>query len=115
MQEAASYLVGEHDFKSFCSVNTAVLTTVRTIYSCEVIQEGEIIRIRISGNGFLYNMVRIIAGTLLEVGRGNIPPVKIKEILDAKSREQAGPTAPAKGLCLQKIEYPVLDSWEKRL
>lgn len=108
MQKAAAYFVGEHDFKSFCSAHASALTTVRTIYSCEVRKEDEIIRIRISGNGFLYNMVRIIAGTLIEVGKGIYEPERVKAILDAKGREHAGPTAPAKGLTLVQIEYPEL-------
>ncbi|MBH1941252.1 tRNA pseudouridine(38-40) synthase TruA [Mobilitalea sibirica] len=105
MQEAASYLVGEHDFKSFCSVKTQVTDTVRTIYSLEVSKKKDIITIRVTGNGFLYNMVRIIAGTLIEVGRGAYPPQKVKGMLEGCDRNLAGPTAPAKGLTLIKIEY----------
>ena len=70
MKEAAKFLEGEHDFKSFCSVHAQVESTVRTIYSCTVSREGDIVAIRVTGNGFLYNMVRIIAGTLIEVGAG---------------------------------------------
>lgn len=73
MQQAADYLVGEHDFVSFCNVRTQVEDTVRTVTELEVLREGEEITIRISGNGFLYNMVRIIVGTLVRVGRGFIP------------------------------------------
>lgn len=105
MQEAASYFVGEHDFKSFCSVKTQVLDTVRTIYRLEVKKEEDLITISVTGNGFLYNMVRIIAGTLIEVGRGALPPDRIREILQGCERELAGPTAPAKGLTLIGIEY----------
>lgn len=105
MQKAAQYLVGEHDFKSFCVAKAQVLTTVRTIYDVQVEEEGSYLTIRVSGNGFLFNMVRIIVGTLLEVGRGNMEPEQIKEILEAKDRQTAGPTAPARGLTLVKFEF----------
>ncbi len=105
MQQAAAYLVGEHDFKSFCSARSQVENTVRTIYFLDVIKEGDMIRIRINGNGFLYNMVRIIVGTLLKVGTGMYPPEHMKKILDAKDRRMAGPKAEAKGLTLMEIEY----------
>lgn len=105
MQGAACYLVGEHDFKSFCAVAAVVETTVRTLYEVNVERQGEEIVIRVCGSGFLYNMVRIIAGTLMEVGRGNLEPDKIKEILEAKDRCAAGPTAPACGLSLVKYEF----------
>lgn len=105
MQEAAKYLVGEHDFKSFCSARTQVTDTVRTIYSLDVSKEDDIIKIRISGNGFLYNMVRIIVGTLIKVGLKVYPPEYIKEILEACDRNVAGPKAPAKGLTLIGIVY----------
>jgi tRNA pseudouridine38-40 synthase len=105
MQEASAYLVGEHDFKSFCSVNTVVESTVRTIYSLDIVKEDNLLTIRVSGNGFLYNMVRIIVGTLLEAGQGKIEPISIRTIIEAKERSAAGPTAPAKGLTLTKYEY----------
>lgn len=105
MNKAASYLVGEHDFKSFCSANTAAETTVRTIYELTVTKQGEMITIRVTGSGFLYNMVRIIAGTLMEVGRGNIEPAAVMDILKAKDRAKAGPTAPACGLTLIGYSY----------
>lgn len=105
MQEAAKYLVGEHDFKSFCSARTQVTDTVRTIYSLDVSKEDDIIKIRISGNGFLYNMVRIIVGTLIKVGLKVYPPEHVKEILEACDRNVAGPKAPAKGLTLIEIVY----------
>ena len=105
MKEAASYLVGEYDFKSFCSADTQVESTVRTIYDLSVTQNGEDIVISVCGNGFLYNMVRIIAGTLLEVGKGKLEPNEIPGILDAKNRQAAGPTAPAHGLTLVKYEF----------
>ena len=105
MQQAADYLVGEHDFKSFCTPRTQVLSTVRTIYYIQIQKEGDMISITINGNGFLYNMVRIIVGTLLKVGTGLYPPEHVKEILDAKDRRIAGPKAEACGLTLQEIEY----------
>ena len=94
------------DFAAFCSAGAQVQSTVRTIYSATVEREQpEVIRIRIRGNGFLYNMVRIIAGTLLEVGRGNLEVSQIADIIASKDRANAGPTAPAKGLKLMQIEY----------
>lgn len=105
MQQAAAYLVGEHDFKSFCVAKAQVLTTVRTIYDIKVQREGNYLTIRVCGSGFLFNMVRIIAGTLLEVGRGQIEPDQMKEILDARDRQAAGPTAPARGLTLVEFEF----------
>ncbi len=105
MQNAAKYLVGEHDFKSFCSARTQVKDTVRTVCSLDVSQDDEIINILISGNGFLYNMVRIIVGTLIKVGLGVYPPEYVKEILEKKDRNAAGPKAPAKGLTLIGIQY----------
>lgn len=105
MREAASYLEGEHDFKSFCQTNAQVESTIRTIYSMEVEEQGTDIVIRVCGNGFLYNMVRIIAGTLMEVGRGRIRPEDMPDILEAKDRAAAGPTAPAHGLTLVKYEF----------
>lgn len=104
MQKAAGYLVGEHDFKSFCSIKAEVESTVRTIYQLDVEEQGTDIVIRVRGNGFLYNMVRIIVGTLMEVGKGKILPENMPEILTACDREAAGPTAPAHGLMLVKYE-----------
>lgn len=105
MRQAASYLVGEHDFVSFCNIRTDVENTVRTITALEILTEGNEITIRITGNGFLYNMVRIIVGTLIRVGRGFYEPEKVKEILEAKDRKAAGVTAPANGLMLMEIQY----------
>lgn len=106
MREAASFLKGKHDFKSFCNVHTHVEDTVRTIYDLDVKKEGDVISIRVTGNGFLYNMVRIIAGTLIQVGRGLTPPENVKEMLEAKDRQAAGATAPPQGLVLVGICYP---------
>lgn len=105
MRQAASYLVGEHDFVSFCNVRTDVENTVRTITALDILTNGNEITIRITGNGFLYNMVRIIVGTLVRVGRGFYEPEKVKEILEAKDRKAAGVTAPAHGLMLVEIKY----------
>ena len=106
MKKAAAYLVGEHDFTSFCTKKEEVTNCVRTIYSLDVEKTGDMITLRICGNGFLYNMVRIITGTLLRVGGGLIEPEQIPEILAAKDRGAAAETAPAHGLKLVKIEYP---------
>lgn len=105
MREGASYLVGEHDFVSFCNVRTNVTDTVRRIDRIEITKEGSKIIIRITGNGFLYNMVRIIAGTLIRVGRGFYTPDRVKEILEARERTEAGVTAPPNGLVLVAIDY----------
>lgn len=105
MQKAAEIIKGEHDFKSFCSSRGQQLTTVRTVYDLDVTKEGSMVKIRVSGNGFLYNMVRIIVGTLIKVGLGVYPPEYVQEILDAKDRTKAGPKVPAKGLKLIGIEY----------
>lgn len=105
MKEAASYLIGEHDFKSFCGTGAQVKTTVRTVKEIQIEKSGDRITIRITGEGFLYNMVRIIAGTLMDIGGGLYLPEKMKEILEAKDRKKAGPTAPARGLTLMKIQY----------
>ena len=105
MQEAAFHLIGTHDFKSFCSVNTTATTTVRTIYDIQVIRDGVNIVVRITGNGFLYNMVRIIVGTLMDVGRGKYTPDKVKDILEATDRTAAGPTVPACGLMLKELHF----------
>ena len=124
MREAASYLVGEHDFKSFCSIRTQVEDTVRRIYSITINKNDEDrIDIRISGNGFLYNMVRIIVGSLVKVGCGFWEPEQIKQALEARDRSKAGPKAPAQGLTLLSIEeedYPAVireenSHWSYRL
>ena len=106
MQAAANMLAGEHDFKSFCSVRTQVTDTVRTVYRIDVTRNADdIITIRVTGNGFLYNMVRIIAGTLMAVGTGHIQAEDMPFILEAKDRRAAGPTAPARGLTLIEMKY----------
>lgn len=105
MKLAAEYLVGEHDFRSFCSRRSQVENTVRTIYKLDINKTGDIVTITIKGNGFLYNMVRIIAGTLMKVGMSVYPPDHVKEILEACDRDAAGPKAAACGLTLVGIEY----------
>ena len=105
MRKGASWLVAEHDFVSFCNVRTNVEDTVRRIDEIQIRETGPDITIQVTGNGFLYNMVRIIAGTLIRVGRGFYTPEKVKEILEAKERTQAGVTAPPEGLVLVGIEY----------
>lgn len=105
MTEAAHFLEGEHDFQSFCQAGSQAETTVRRIYQVVLEEQGEELVIRVTGNGFLYNMVRIIVGTLLEVGAGRLRPKDIPLILEKKDRSAAGPTAPAKGLTLVKYEF----------
>lgn len=105
MREGAKYLVGEHDFKSFCTPRTNVESTVREVTEISFDKKGDMITMTIKGTGFLYNMVRIIMGTLLRVGMGMYTPEHVKEILDAKDRAVAGPKAEACGLTLVNIEY----------
>ena len=105
MHMAAQAFVGTHDFIGFSSVKTTVEDTVRTIYSCDVTREGDYIHIDVKGNGFLYNMVRIISGSLIDVGRGKINPELVKGIMASKDRNQAKLTAPAKGLTLVQVKY----------
>ena len=105
MREGAAWLIGEHDFKSFCSAAAVVETTVRTILSINIEKQGKEIVISVCGTGFLYNMVRIISGTLIEIGNGQYPPERMDKILKACDRGAAGPTAPAQGLTLMGIEF----------
>ena len=105
MCAAAKQFEGTHDFKSFCSVNTAVEDTTRTIYSCELKQDGELLTIRITGSGFLYNMVRAITGTVLYAAEGKLTPEDIPEILASGDRSLAGPTVPPGGLYMTRLWY----------
>lgn len=105
MQKAVKYFIGEHDFSSFKSSGTSSKSSVRTVYDAKVEKDGEKVKISITGNGFLYNMVRIISGTLVEVGLNNIEPEDIPKIIDAKNRQMAGKTLPPQGLFLMKVEY----------
>ena len=105
MKKAIKYFEGEHDFRAFKASGTSSKSSVRTIYEANVYQENEKIMIELTGNGFLYNMVRIIAGTLVEVGLGKIEPEKITEIIQDGKRENAGKTLPPNGLYLVKVMY----------
>ena len=106
MKEAVKYFEGEHDFKAFRSSGTSSKSSVRTIYKAEVIEmPGERIYIELTGNGFLYNMVRIIAGTLVDVGIGKVEPSDIEKIIESKERSNAGKTLQPQGLYLLKVEY----------
>lgn len=105
MNAAAKILLGEHDFSSFASVHAQTDNYVRTIYSCYVEAVGKEVIITVNGNGFLYNMVRIIAGSLLEVGRGKLKSSEIQTIMDQMDRTKGGPTLPPEGLVLKEINY----------
>ncbi|MDX2146974.1 MAG: tRNA pseudouridine synthase A [Planctomycetota bacterium] len=127
MRRGAAILVGEHDFAAFAAAGHGRKSTVRTVFSCEVIDLGDShegvvttppapgiatieparrVQIRVSGSGFLYNMVRIIAGTLVEVGKGKMTPVDVRAALESRDRRRAGPTMPPHALCLEWIMYP---------
>jgi tRNA pseudouridine38-40 synthase len=105
MQKAAQYFIGEHDFKGFCASDISVKTTVRTITDITIVKRDSIVDMRFCGNGFLYNMVRILAGTLVYVGLGKIEPEDIPTILQSKDRTKAGKTLSPQGLTLIAIEY----------
>lgn len=105
MQEAVKYFEGEHDFKAFKASGTSSKSSVRIIYKAKVEKQGDRIIIELTGNGFLYNMVRIIAGTLVDVGLGKIEPDEIPEIIENGERSRAGKTLPPQGLYLVKVEY----------
>ncbi len=105
MRTAAQYLLGTHDFKSFCGNTKMKKSTVRCVDTINIEESGSYIRLYFHGNGFLQNMVRILTGTLLEVGYGNIAPEEVKDILEACDRQKAGPTAPPQGLALMKVDY----------
>ncbi len=106
MRQAASLLCGRHDFASFCTARPGKKSTVRELRSIELQQDGAELRLVFTGDGFLYNMVRILTGTLLEVGLGRMPVSRIPAVLAAGDRAMAGPTAPAKGLILWQVNYP---------
>lgn len=105
MKKAAEYLMGTHDFASFCSNPKMKKSTVREVDSIEIVQKGAFINFTYHGTGFLQHMVRILTGTLLEVGYGKRTPESMEDLIFAKDRKQAGFTAPAKGLCLMKVDY----------
>lgn len=105
MNEAAQHFVGTHDFSAFCAADAQVKTKVRTIYSASVVREGDLVKFRVCGNGFLYNMVRIMAGTLIYVNNGRIRADEIPEIIKSCDRKKAGVTAIPDGLYLNKVYY----------
>ena len=105
MERAARLLCGEHDFAAFCSLKNARRSTVRDLRTVEIRREGEELQLYFTGDGFLYNMVRILTGSLLEVGQGHRSPESLAEALQSKDRALAGPTAPAQGLCLWEVKY----------
>ncbi|MBU1124875.1 MAG: tRNA pseudouridine(38-40) synthase TruA [Candidatus Omnitrophica bacterium] len=105
MRKAAAVLVGRHNFRSFQAADKKERDSVRTISQLEVKRVKDLIYIDIEADGFLYTMVRVIVGTLIEIGRGRLPVARMKEILNARDRKRAGPTAPACGLCLVKVYY----------
>ena len=105
MNEAVKYFIGEHDFKAFKASGTSSKSSVRIIYDAKVYRDGDRVNIELTGNGFLYNMVRIIAGTLIDVGIGKILPEQITNIINSKERTMAGKTLPPNGLYLVKVEY----------
>ncbi|MBO6149967.1 MAG: tRNA pseudouridine(38-40) synthase TruA [Clostridium sp.] len=105
MRAAAEYLVGMHDFKSFCGNPKMKKSTVRVVYDIEIKEKGPYIRLYFHGNGFLQHMVRIMTGTLLEAGYGRMAPEDMERILAGMERKLAGPTAPPQGLCMMKVDY----------
>jgi tRNA pseudouridine38-40 synthase len=106
MNEAARYIIGTHDFKAFQSAGSGVKDTVRTVYeACWKLEPPCCLYFYIKGNGFLYNMVRILVGTFIEIGRHKMEPADMKSILESGERENAGPTAPPHGLCLERVYY----------
>ncbi len=105
MRESAKHIIGEHDFRCFMASGAQVKTTVRTVYDLTLTQDGDDIEISITSNGFLYNMVRIIAGTLMYVGGGKLNPSDVEKIVSSGDRRLAGITAPPQGLYLKSVEY----------
>lgn len=112
MQRAADALIGEHDFAAFKSTGTELESTVRTIYSANWSREGNTLRFDISGSGFMYNMVRIIVGTMLEIGSGRRDEDSVARAIASCDRYDAGATAPAHGLMLYRVEYPEFDTFD---
>ena len=105
MRKAAEFLVGEHDFRSFCANPQMKKSTVRIVDSIEIQQKKDLLYLNFHGTGFLQNMVRILTGTLLEVGFGKRSVASVKDVLEAKDRKLAGYTAPPQGLCLMRVDY----------
>lgn len=114
MKQAAQYLTGTHDFASFCGNKHMKKSTVRTIFSIDFLQKDDEIEIRYRGNGFLQNMVRILTGTLIEVGRGERTPESMQKLLEIKRRQEAGYTAPPQGLRLENVVYETVDGCSKK-
>ena len=107
MRVAADVLIGTYDFSSFASTGNVRESNIRTVRRIEIYRHGEELRFDIEGDGFLYKQVRNMVGTLIEIGRGHWPTERMREILDAKDRSKAGPTAPSRGLCLQWVRYDI--------
>jgi len=105
MRAAAEFLIGNHDFQSFTNSRNSNKSTIRTINFITIIEKEGLLEIEVNGDGFLWNMVRIIVGTLIEVGKGNLKPVDVEKILSEKKRWEAGPLAQAKGLFLREVQY----------
>ncbi|MBE7043459.1 MAG: tRNA pseudouridine(38-40) synthase TruA [Ruminococcaceae bacterium] len=105
MKQGAALLLGTHDFQSFCATKKGKKSTVRTLYECQIEQEAHMLTIRVTGNGFLYHMVRILAGTLVEIGEGTREWNSLSELLEAKDRSKAGKTLPACGVTLINVDY----------
>jgi tRNA pseudouridine38-40 synthase len=105
MKAGAEYLIGTHDFQSFTSMKKGTKPSIKTINYIDISEDNGFIEIDVNGNGFLLNMVRIIVGTLLEIGKGNLEPSEVENILEEKRRTEAGPIAQAKGLALKEIQY----------
>jgi len=105
MKKASEVLVGSHDFQSFVNSRNSDKSTVRTIYYLNILEKDGLIEIEVNGSGFLWNMVRVIVGTLIEVGKGKLKPTDIEKILNEKKRWEAGPLAQAKGLFLRDVQY----------
>lgn len=112
MNDAAQYLIGRHDFTSFMAAGSKIVDATRSIYSLDVSRQGNIIELSVSADGFLYNMVRIITGTLVDCAYGTFEPCDIGKILDAKDRTKAGKTAPPDGLYLAEVEYDRHIDWK---
>lgn len=105
MQEACTFIKGKHDFKAFCTSGSSAKTSIRTVKYCRLGEEDPFIKLEIAADGFLYNMVRIIAGNLMEIGKGRMKPDYLKDIIDSRDRSLGGPTAPPQGLYLAAVEY----------
>ncbi|MCL5045925.1 MAG: tRNA pseudouridine(38-40) synthase TruA [Actinobacteria bacterium] len=115
MRQAAAHLIGRHDFAAFKATGSSAKTTVRTVLSFEITVDGPLIHLTVEADGFLYNMVRIMAGTLLDVGVGKIRPSNLPHVIESRNRDAAGRTLPPHGLCLMRVNYQVDRSGSKTL